>query len=219
MLQHSLCRSDVRPVSLPQAPAPGSTGPAPPPPGPASWPGPAPSPGGPGRRDKCRAGPRQPEEQEGAGGARETPVSSAAHGSLSGWRALYFFLREGLKRKGGEKRHSGQGPTLTSNNPLTLYKILMQMTERLVTKAAASAARAQPAESRDRKYDKHLSYSATWGRSAVRAGSRGGSGGGCKNTTPRRGVHATHGAFETGVPGGRVCSWDTPRRLSLRTQE
>lgn len=56
----------------------------------------------------------------------------------------------------------------------------MQMTERLVTKAAASAARAQPAESRDRKYDKHLSYSATWGRSAVRAGSRGGGGGGQK---------------------------------------
>lgn len=77
----------------------------------------------------------------------------------------------------------------------------MQMTERLVTKAAASAARAQPAESRDRKYDKHLSYSATWGRSAVRAGSRGGGGGG-KNTTPRRSVHATRRAFETGVPGG-----------------
>lgn len=52
----------------------------------------------------------------------------------------------------------------------------MQITERLVTKAAASAARAQPAESRDRKYDKHLSYSATWGRSAGRAGSRGGGG-------------------------------------------
>lgn len=52
----------------------------------------------------------------------------------------------------------------------------MQMTGRLVTKAAASAARAQPAESRDRKYDKHLSYSATWGRSAGRAGSRGGGG-------------------------------------------
>lgn len=43
-----------------------------------------------------------------------------------------------------------------------------------MTKAAASAARAQPAESRDRKYDKHLSYSATWGRSAGRAGSYGG---------------------------------------------
>ena len=42
-----------------------------------------------------------------------------------------------------------------------------------MTKAAASAARAQPAESRDRKYDKHLSYSATWGRLAGQAGSRG----------------------------------------------
>lgn len=64
-------------------------------PGPAPRRGPAPSPGGPGRRDKCRAGPGQPEEQEGAGGARETPAGSAAHGSLSGWRALYFFLRKG----------------------------------------------------------------------------------------------------------------------------
>ena len=42
-----------------------------------------------------------------------------------------------------------------------------------MTKAATSAARAQPAESRDRKYDKHLSYSATWGRLAGQAGSRG----------------------------------------------
>lgn len=67
----------------------------------------------------------------------------------------------------------------------------MQMTARPATKAAARAARAQPAESRDRNYDKHLSYSATWGRSAVRAGSRGG-----------RGVRATPGALETGVPGG-----------------
>lgn len=50
----------------------------------------------------------------------------------------------------------------------------MQMMEPLVTKAAASAARAQPAESRDRKYDKHLSYSATWGRLAGPTGSRGG---------------------------------------------
>ena len=46
-----------------------------------------------------------------------------------------------------------------------------------MTKAATSAARAQPAESRDRKYDKHLSYSATWGRLAGQAGSRGGGGG------------------------------------------
>ncbi|XP_033694340.1 uncharacterized protein [Tursiops truncatus] len=53
----------------------------------------------------------------------------------------------------------------------------MQMTEPLVTKAAARAARAQPAESRDRKYDKHLSYSATWGRLAGQAGSRGEMGG------------------------------------------
>ena len=82
----------------------------------------------------------------------------------------------------------------------------MQMTEPLVTKAAASAARAQPAESRDRKYDKHLSYSATWGRLAGQAGS-GGEGRGWmgkeKNPTPGRGIHAARGVFETGVPGGR----------------
>lgn len=104
----------MRPASLPQAAAPGSAGPAPQPRGPAPRPGPAPSPGGPGRRDKCRAGPRQPEEQEGAGGTRETPVGSAAHGSLSGWRTLYFFLRKGLKRRGEKKRHSGQG-TITNH--------------------------------------------------------------------------------------------------------
>ncbi|XP_077884031.1 uncharacterized protein LOC144368963 [Ictidomys tridecemlineatus] len=51
------------------------------------------------------------------------------------------------------------------------------MTKPLVTKAAASVARAQPAESRDRKYDKHPSYSATWGRPAGRAGSQQGTGG------------------------------------------
>lgn len=61
-----------------------------------------------------------------------------------------------------------------------------------MTKAAASAARAQPAEWCDRKYDKHLSYSATWGRSAGRAGSRG-VGVGAKHPTPRRGVHAAAG--------------------------
>lgn len=78
----------------------------------------------------------------------------------------------------------------------------MQMMEPLVTKAAASAARAQPAESRDRKYDKHLSYSATWGRLAGPTGSRGG-GGVNENPTPRRAVHAARGALETRVPGGR----------------
>lgn len=46
------------------------------------------------------------------------------------------------------------------------------MTEPLVTKASASEARAQPAEWCDRKNDKHLSYSATWGGSAGRVGSR-----------------------------------------------
>lgn len=57
------------------------------------------------------SGPRPPEEQEGAGGAREAPGGSAAHGSLSGRRALYFLLRRGLKRRGEGKRHSGQGTT------------------------------------------------------------------------------------------------------------
>lgn len=74
-------------------------------------PGPAPSPGGPGRRDKCRAGPRPPQEQEGAGRARETSGGSAAHGSLSSRRALYFLLRKGLRRWREGKRHSGQGTT------------------------------------------------------------------------------------------------------------
>lgn len=80
----------------------------------------------------------------------------------------------------------------------------MQMTEPLVTKAATSAARAQPAESRDRKYDKHLSYSATWGRLAGQAGSRGVGGMGKeKKPTPGRSIHAARGVFETDVPGGR----------------
>lgn len=82
------------------------------------------------------------------------------------------------------------------------------MTEPLVTKAAASAARAQTAESRDRKYDKHLSYSATWGRLAGQAGSRGrgaGVDGEREKSDPgaRYGIHAARGVFETGVPGGR----------------
>lgn len=55
-----------------------------------------------------------------------------------------------------------------------------------MTKAAASTARAQPAESRDRKYDKHLSYSATWGRSAGPAGSREGGGRGQKSDPEAR---------------------------------
>lgn len=63
-----------------------------------------------------------------------------------------------------------------------------------MTKAAASAARAQPAQRCDRKYDKHLSYSAARGRSAGRAGSRRvGAGAGGKNPTPRRGVRAATG--------------------------
>lgn len=70
-----------------------------------------------------------------------------------------------------------------------------------MTKAATSAARAQPAESRDRKYDKHLSYSATWGRLAGQAGSRGlGGMGKEKNPTPGRSIHAVRGVFET-CPG------------------
>lgn len=105
----------------------------------------------------------------------------------------------------------------------------MQMTERLVTKAAASAARAQPAESRDRKYDKHLSYSATWGRSAGQTGSRGGGGDrrrgakirprGTASTLPARLSRQT--SLESGGEGGSssVRSWDTPRRPRLRTHQ
>lgn len=81
-----------------------------------------------------------------------------------------------------------------------------------MTKAAASAARAQPAEWCDRKYDKHLSYSATWGRSAGRAGSRGVGVGG-KNPTPRRGVHAaaglSRGESREGASGRGHRRWGT----------
>lgn len=98
----------------------------------------------------------------------------------------------------------------------------MQMTEWLVTKAAASTARSQPAESRDRKYDKHLSYSATWGRSAGPAGSREGGGGG-KNPTPRHGVHAACEAFGAGIPAGRGRQrpqpGHSPKPLCLRTRK
>lgn len=87
------------------------------------------------------------------------------------------------------------------------------MTEPLVTKAATSAARAQPAESRDRKYDKHLSYSATWGRLAGQAGSRGGGGGGGgrwgkRKIRPRGAVSALPAGFsrQTSREGGGSAS-------------
>lgn len=90
-----------------------------------------------------------------------------------------------------------------------------------MTKAAASAARAQPAESRDRKYDKHLSYSATWGRSAGRAGSYGGVVGakirprGAASTLPAGllRLESREGA------GGSVRDWDTPIYPRLRSHE
>lgn len=57
------------------------------------------------------SGARPPQEQEGAGGAREMPGGSAAHGSLPSRRALDFLLRKSLRRRGEETRHSGQGTT------------------------------------------------------------------------------------------------------------
>lgn len=98
----------------------------------------------------------------------------------------------------------------------------MQMTEPLVTKAATSAARAQPAESRDRKYDKHLSYSATWGRLAGQAGSRGLGGWGKRKIRPRGAVSTLSAGFSRHVPGGRgprLLSWDALRCLRLWTYE
>lgn len=86
------------------------------------------------------------------------------------------------------------------------------MTKRLVTKAAASAARAQPAEPRDRKYDKHLSYLATWGRSAGRAGSPRGARGrelarapvSLPAGVPGRGSAAGHSSEARTGPNGRM---------------
>lgn len=88
-----------------------------------------------------------------------------------------------------------------------------------MTKAAASAARAQPAKWCDRKYDKHLSYSATWGRSAGRAGSRGVGVGG-KNPTPRRGAPLPRGFGDAGPGRARAAAAAagalTPRRPRRR---
>lgn len=83
-----------------------------------------------------------------------------------------------------------------------------------MTKAATSAARAQPSESRDRKYDKHLSYSATWGRLAGQAGSRGGGwegaggGWGKRKIRPRGAVSTLPAGFsrQTSREGGGSAS-------------
>lgn len=156
---------------------------------------PPPPPAVPGGAINAERGPGSQRSRKGqAEHARRRLAARPTAPSLAG-APFIFFLKERLKEKGGESERDtpARGPLLTTNNPLTLQRRLMQMTERRVTKAAARAARAQPAESRDRKYDKHLSYSATWGRSAVRAGSLRGGGG--------RGVHATPRGFRDGSPG------------------
>lgn len=96
VLQHSPCRSDVRPASLPRAPGPGSAGPALPSRPRPRRPRPRPLP------RRSRPLPRRSREARwmpsgapaargagrGSGRARETPGGSAAHGCLSGRRAL-----------------------------------------------------------------------------------------------------------------------------------
>lgn len=73
----------------------------------------------------------------------------------------------------------------------------------------------------DRKYDKHLSYSATWGRSAGRAGS-GGVVLGAK-IRPRGAASTLHKGLSIKESregtGSSVRSWDTPRCPRPRTHE
>lgn len=181
-------------------------------------PGPAPSSGGPGRRDKCLAGPWPPQEQEGAGGARETPGGSAAHGSLPSRGVLDFLLREGLRSRGEEKRHSGQGTTTNhQESPHTTH----------ANDGAASDKGGGESRARTARW---VARPQIWQASELfcnlgpvsRAGRVPGGYGGRENQTPRRGVYAASGAFETGVPGGRgrrFGSWDPLRCPSLRTHE